>query len=288
MIHSTDAKLYSSFYKYKESYFWPHSCRARQNINMTYKYTNAFIRKLNKSIYNGISSRFLRPSYEKILEIHKNYINAIEEAGLNIILLNNLEQFPDSIFVEDPALIYKKNIIILNPSDQTRNGEAKIIKNEIGKYFEKILTVEKGTIEGGDILNLNNHFIIGLSNRTNKLGAENLSNILISLGATVEVCQTPKDILHFKSECSLIDDDLILVSNKMSKLDYLRKNYNLIELPSGEENAANCIRINHKLLIPDGFTKTEEILSKNFNIIKINVEELLKVDAGLSCMSLRW
>ena len=224
---------------------------------MTYKFTNAIVRKPNKSIHNALSSQYLHPSYKKILEIHKNYITAIKEA-------------------------------VLNPSDVTRNGEAKIIKNEISKYFEKIFVVEKGKIEGGDILNINNHFIIGLSNRTDKLGAENLSNILISLGATVEVCQTPKDILHFKSECSLLDDDIILVSNRMSKLDYLKKNYNLIELPLGEENAANCIRINNKLLIPDGFNQTEEILSKNFNIIKINVDEISKVDAGLSCMSLRW
>ena len=255
---------------------------------MTYKFTNAIVRKPNKSIHNALSSQYLHPSYEKILEIHDNYINSIEEAGLNIILLESLEQYPDSIFVEDPALIFKNNIIVLNPSDVTRNGEAKIIKNEISKYFEKIFIVENGIIEGGDILNINNHFIIGLSNRTNKLGAENLSNILISLGATVEVCQTPKDILHFKSECSLLDDDIILVSNRMSKLDYLKNNYNLIELPLGEENAANCIRINNKLLIPDGFNQTEEILSKSFNIIKINVDEISKVDAGLSCMSLRW
>jgi len=255
---------------------------------MTYKFTNAIVRKPNKSIHNALSSQYLHPSYEKILEIHKNYITSIEEAGLNIILLDSLEQYPDSIFVEDPALIFKKNIIILNPSDFTRNGEEKIIRDEVSKYFEKILVVKKGVIEGGDILNINNHFIIGLSNRTNKLGAENLSNILISLGATVEICQTPKDVLHFKSECSLLDDDLILVSNKMSKLDYLRKNYNLIELPLGEEKAANCIRINNKLLIPDGFNNTEEILSKSFNIIKINIDEILKVDAGLSCMSLRW
>ena len=255
---------------------------------MTYKFTNAIVRKPNKSINNALSSQYLHPSYEKILEIHDNYINSIEEAGLNIILLERLEQYPDSIFVEDPALIFKNNIIVLNPSDITRNGEAKIIKNEISKYFENIFVVEKGNIEGGDILNINNHFIIGLSNRTNKLGAENLSNILISLGATVEICQTPKDILHFKSECSLLDDDLILVSNRMSKLDCLKKNYNLIELPLGEEYAANCIRNNNKLLIPDGFSKTEEILSKSFNIIKINIDEISKVDAGLSCMSLRW
>ena len=256
--------------------------------NMTYKFTKAIIRKPNKSIHKALSSQHLNPSYQKILDIHKNYINSIEESGLKIILLDSLEDYPDSIFVEDPALIYKNNIIILNPSDLTRNGEAKIINSEINKYFENVFVVKKGTIEGGDILNINNHFIIGLSKRTNKLGAETLSNLLTSLGATVEICQTPKDILHFKSECSLIDDDVILVSNRMAKLDYLKSNYKLIELPIGEEGAANSLRINDKLLVPDGFIKAEEILNNKYNIIKINVNEIAKVDAGLSCMSLRW
>ena len=79
---------------------------------MTYKFTNAIVRKPNKSIHNALSSQYLHPSYEKILEIHKNYITAIKEAGLNTILLESLEQYPDSIFVEDPALIFKNNIII--------------------------------------------------------------------------------------------------------------------------------------------------------------------------------
>ncbi len=255
---------------------------------MTYKFTRAIIRKPNKNIYNALSSQYINPSYEKILDIHNNYINFIEEAGLKIILLDCLEQYPDSIFVEDPALIYKNNLIILSPSDFSRNGEAKIICEEINKYFENIFFIKLGSIEGGDILNINDHFIIGLSNRTNKLGAENLSNILISLGATVEICQTPKDILHLKSECSLIDDGVILVSNRMAKLDYLKSNYKLIELPIGEEGAANSLRINDKLLVPDGFIKAEEILTSKYNIIKINVNEIAKVDAGLSCMSLRW
>ena len=255
---------------------------------MTYNFNNAIIRKPDQSIQNGLSSKNLHPQYEIVLKEHTNYVKAIKEAGLKINLLEPLEEYPDSIFVEDPALTYKSNIIILNPFDPSRNGEKDIIKNEIKDFFDSIFFVEDGFVEGGDILNISNHFIIGLSDRTNKLGAEKLSNILKRLGATVEICETPKDILHFKSECSLLDDDIILVSNRMSKLDYLKKNYNLIELPLGEENAANCIRINNKLLIPDGFNKTEEILSKNFNIIKINIDEISMVDAGLSCMSLRW
>ena len=255
---------------------------------MTYSFKNAIIRKPNKSIQNGLSSQNLHPQYGIVLEEHYNYIKAIEEAGLKINLLEPLEEYPDSIFVEDPALTFKSNVIILNPADPTRNGEKNIIKNEISHFFNNTLSIEDGFVEGGDILNINNHFIIGLSNRTNKLGAENLSIILQSLGATVAICETPNDVLHFKSECSVLDNETILVSNKMAQLDYLKKNYNLIELPIGEEGASNSLRINSKLLVPDGFSKAEEILSKKFDIIKVKVDEIAKVDAGLSCMSLRW
>ena len=255
---------------------------------MTYSFKNAVIRKPNKSIQNGLSSQNLHPQYEIVAKEHSDYIQAMEEAGLKINLLEPLEEFPDSIFVEDPALTYKSNVIILNPFDPSRNGERDIIKEEIKHLFDNILFVEDGYIEGGDILNINSHFIIGLSDRTNKLGAENLSSILHKLGATVEICKTPDDILHFKSECSTMDDDTILVSNKMAQLDYLKSNYQLIELPIGEEGAANALRINDKLLLPDGFIKAEEMLSKKYNIIKIKVDEIAKVDAGLSCMSLRW
>jgi dimethylargininase len=255
---------------------------------MTYSFKNAIIRQPNKSIQNGLSSQNLHPKHEVIAEEHSNYITAIKAAGLQIKLLESLEEYPDSIFVEDPALIYKSNIIILNPFDPSRNGERDIIKKEIKHLFDKMLFIEDGFVEGGDILNINNHFIIGLSDRTNKLGAENLSSLLNKLGATVEICKTPDDILHFKSECSIIDDDTILVSNKMAQLDYLKSNYHLIELPIGEEGAANALRINDKLLLPDGFTKAEEMLSKKYNIIKVKVDEIAKVDAGLSCMSLRW
>ena len=165
-------------------------------------------------------------------------------------------------------------------------------KNDINEnYIENISSITKKITnldQVDDVLNINNHFIIGLSNRTNRLGATNLAIILKSLGATVKICRTPTDILHFKSECSLIDDETILVSQRMNTLDYLKSNYNLITLPLGEENAANALRINNNLLIQDGYNYAEEILSKKYNIIKIRAKEISKVDAGLSCMSLRW
>ena len=111
---------------------------------MTYNYKNAIIRRPNKSIQNGLSSKNLHPQYEIIVEEHTNYAKAINDAGLKINLLDPLEEYPDSIFVEDPAIIYKSNIIILNPADRSRNGEKNIIKNEVKHLFDNILFVESG------------------------------------------------------------------------------------------------------------------------------------------------
>jgi len=103
---------------------------------MSYSFKNAIIRQPNKSIQNGLSSLNSHPQFEIITEEHSNYIKAIKEAGLQIKLLESLEEYPDSIFVEDPALIYKTNVIILNPFDPSRNGEKNIIKNEIKHFFD--------------------------------------------------------------------------------------------------------------------------------------------------------
>ena len=97
---------------------------------MTYNFKNAIIRRPNKSIQNGLSSKNLHPKYEIIVEEHNNYVKAINDAGLKINLLEPLEEYPDSIFVEDPVITYKSNIIILNPADPSRNGEKNIIEND--------------------------------------------------------------------------------------------------------------------------------------------------------------
>ena len=129
---------------------------------------------------------------------------------------------------------------------------------------------------------------LNFSKKMIQKGAENLLKILKSLGASVEITLTPKNILHFKSECSLIEEDTILLTQNMTDNNIFKKKYNLIKVPKGEEIAANSIRINNNLLIPSGCPETEKILSKNYNLISLNVDELFKIDAGLSCMSLRW
>jgi len=255
---------------------------------MSIKFQKALVRKANKNIVRALSSRNLHPSFDKINNEHSQYVKTLIDSGLNVSTLESLDDFPDSIFVEDPGLTYNNNYIALRPADKTRFGESALMVKEVNKLFDDIYTVNNGNIEGGDILRINDHFIIGLSSRTNEEGAENLSKILNSLGGSIEITETPKNILHFKSECSLIDEDTILLTKKMMENNVFKKNYKYLEIPKDEEIAANSLRVNNNLLIPSGCPKTKEMLSKNYNIIPLNVNEVFKVDAGLSCMSLRW
>ena len=255
---------------------------------MSYNFKNALIRKPSKSVTRAISSKNIKPIYKKICHEHKEYIKFLISSDINVSLLDALEDFPDSVFIEDPALAYNDSCILLRSGTKSRFGESKSLERNLKKYFKDILFIENGKIEGGDVLRINNHFIIGLSDRTDKTGAENLTLILKSLGASVNITSTPKGVLHFKTGCSLIDEDTILLTKKMSELNIFDKKYNFIEVPEGEEIAANSLRVNDNLLLPKGFKRTEELLSKNYNIMLIDVSEISKLDAGLSCMSIRW
>ena len=94
--------------------------------------------------------------------------------------------------------------------------------------------------------------------------------------------------MHFKSECSLLDEETILATDNLIKSDFFNKKYRIIKVPEGEETGANCLRINEHLLIPKGYARLLDLLSKDYKVRVLDVTEMEKVDAGLSCLSLRW
>ena len=255
---------------------------------MSINFKNAIVRLPSESIINAISSKGLSPDFLKAKKQHQAYIDILKKTGLDVKILNPLKYLPDSLFVEDPALIYNKICIILKPGVVTRLEEASKLKIEISELFDQVFTIDHGNVEGGDILRIKNHFIIGISGRTNETGAKNLSNIIEKNGGTSEIAITPENTLHFKSECSLLDEETILATDNLIKSDFFNKKYRIIKVPKGEETGANCLRINEHLLIPKGYDRLLDLVSKDYKIRVLDVTEMEKVDAGLSCLSLRW
>lgn len=254
-----------------------------------YDFDRAIVRTPAKTVVNGLrAAKSPDPSYDKLQKQHHNYVTALRNAGVSVIELEPLDAFPDSVFVEDPALVFTSGAIALRPGASSREGEAQEILPTLEQHFSTVVSISNGYVDGGDILATPSKIFIGLSKRTNRQGAKELARILFDFGFRSEIVTTPSEILHFKTGCALIDDETILATGPLAATD-LFSDFRVLTIPDGEDAAANSLRINDTLLVPEGFPRTTEILARHTeNIIEIDVSEVAKIDAGLSCMSLRW
>ena len=258
--------------------------------NRAFRFTHAISRVPGKSCARGIRANDRGdPDPDAFVAQHLNYIEALQAAGVKPIVLPALEECPDSVFVEDAALCLGNESVVLRPGNPARFGEAAAIEAELQQVFETTSElVGGGSIEGGDILLTDDLAFIGLSERTDIVGIEALRPLLEAKGYAVEIVNTPADVLHFKSDCSLLDSETIFSTRRLAASGCFN-GYRVIETPQGEEEAANLIRINDVVIMRTGFPESEAILVENgFNVVAINVDEAAKLDGGLSCMSLRF
>lgn len=252
-------------------------------------YTKAIVRIPCKNIVNGLTTVNLgSPDYEKALKQHSQYVEALKECGLEIIILEPGENFPDSTFVEDTALLTPHCAIITNPGASSRKGEIVEINQVLKGYFSNIEYIkDPGTVDGGDIFRVGTHFYVGISERTNLAGAQQLISILNRYGMSASTVSL-KDVLHLKSGVSYLQKNNLVVSGEFIEKPEFRS-FNLIKVDQDESYAANSVWINEKVLIAKGFPKTKNTIEKaGYKTIELNVSEFRKVDGGLSCLSLRF
>ena len=260
------------------------------SLRPCYHFNSAIVRKPAITVINGLRAEDQGdPDYDGVKTEHEAYIKILESIGMHVTVLPELNVFPDSIFVEDPALVFSEAAVLLRPGAPTREGESAEISPILHKLFDNVLQLpQPGHVEGGDILLTQESVMIGLSARTDETGATALIECLKSIGYKGKIVNTPAGVLHFKTECSLLDEETILVTRRMGKsgiFDGFRK----IVLPDGEEPAANAIRINDSVLVSSRYLRTIETLDKNgYMVVPVKTTEIQKIDAGLSCMSLRW
>ena len=213
---------------------------------------------------------------------------ALKRVGLKLIELDADDKFPDSPFVEDTAVVNEEVAIITNLGAPSRQGEEKDIKRVIEKYYDTIEMISSpGTLDGGDVLRIENQYYIGLSNRTNREGATQLTRILKNHGFT---CSTVPliNFLHLKSGISYIGDNNLIVAGEF-KDNPIFKSFNMIKVEKDESYAANSIIINDYILIPQGYDKLLNAISNlGYETLEINTSEFKKMDGGLSCLSIRF
>ena len=252
-------------------------------------FKRAIVRIPGISMIHGLTTANLGiPDYEKALAQHTDYIEELEKSGLEVLVLGPDEQFPDSTFVEDVALLTKNCAIITNPGAPSRKGETAAIKDVLKGFYVNIEEVlAPGTVEGGDILMVGSHFYIGISERTNANGAQQVIRFLENYelsGSMVELEKT----LHLKTGVAYLEQNNLAASGEFLKKEEFQ-DFNLIEIAEDESYASNCVWINDRVLIPQGYPKAREsIIRAGYTIIEVEVSEFQKLDGGLSCLSLRF
>ncbi|KAA3618382.1 MAG: N(G),N(G)-dimethylarginine dimethylaminohydrolase [Calditrichaeota bacterium] len=229
-----------------------------------------------------------QPDYEKALQQHDEYIQALQACGLEVTILEAEENYPDSTFVEDTALLTPQCAIITNPGAESRRGETAAIKNALTDFYSHIESIEPpGTVEAGDILMVGSHFFIGISKRTNPAGAAQMISFLEKYRMTGS-CVTLEKVLHLKTGVSYLENNNLLACGKFIDKDEF-KNFNILQVEADESYAANCLWVNGTVLVPAGFPKTNKMIEDaGYPTIEVDVSEFQKLDGGLSCLSLRF
>ena len=231
------------------------------------------------------------PNHNLALIQHASYCETLISCGLSVVTLPPDDNYPDSTFVEDTAIITKRGAIITRPGADTRRGEISSISTELSKSFDRMTRIEPpGTVDGGDVCEAGGHFFIGISDRTNQAGANQLSRLLWDLDYSSELVDIRgvKGILHLKSGIAYLEGNKLVVIEALADRERFR-GYEMIKVLPSEEYAANCVAVNGSVLIAAGFPVIEKQLrDRGFKTVGLEMSEFQKMEGGLSCLSLRF
>ena len=255
-------------------------------------YTKAIVRRPAATFAAGETTVVLgKPDFNEALRQHEAYCGALEACGLELIRLSPDDNYPDSTFVEDTAVLTPRGAVLTRPGAASRLGEVETIAPVLSQYFSSIYSIEEpGTVDAGDVCEAGEHFFIGISRRTNEHGAKQLARLLESFGYTTSLIDIRglSNILHLKSGLAYLSGKRLVIIEELAMRQEF-SGYDLICLNSTEEYAANCLSVNGKILIASGFpTLKRELERLDYSIVSLAMSEFQKMDGGLSCLSLRF
>lgn len=253
-------------------------------------FTKAITRMPPHSMAQGLTTAELGvPDHATALAQHADYCAALSEAGLAVETLPPLPEFPDSVFVEDPAVMLpgKQAAVLALPGAEARAGEAKAMRPALEQYGEVCAIEQPGTLDGGDVLLMGSAFYVGLTSRTNQAGFDQFKTIVTRFGFTAIPVPLSAG-LHLKTDINVVAENTVLASKALAARPEFSE-YRVITVPEDEAYAANSLLVNQTLLVPKGFPRTLELVQGLGPKVRIvDTSEFRKMDGGLTCLSLRF
>lgn len=220
-------------------------------------------------------------------EQHAEYERALQQAGLEVIRLPELSDDPDAVFVEDTAILLGSHAVITRPGAASRVGETDSTAAGLEPHFT-VHRLAAGALDGGDVLRIGSTLYVGLSSRTNRQGAEALRLIADPLGYEV-VTVEPAQCLHLKTAVTFVGRDAADMPRILVNPEWVdpARFADVAPIAAAEPSAANALRVGDRLILPAGNPRTAAQLRElGFIVVELDVSELQKAEAGVTCMSL--
>ena len=216
---------------------------------------------------------------------HRGYRAALEACGARVVTLPAVDELPDSVFVEDTAIVLDEVAVLTRPGVESRRGEVDLIEPEVARLRSVVRVEPPATLEGGDVLRLGRTLHVGLSPRTNAEGANALRRLAAPHGYEV-VTVEPHGCLHLKTGCSGLDEETVLVNPDWVDAAVFR-NREVVPVDAAEPWAANVLRVAGTVCLSAAFPRTAEMLARRgYDVRAVEVSEFAKAEGGMTCMSL--
>jgi dimethylargininase len=223
--------------------------------------------------------------FAKAEEQHRQYQQLLARLGARVISLPAEPDLPDSVFVEDPALVLDEVAVLLPMGAASRRAERPSIERALTP-FRPIKKIDlPATMEGGDVLRIGRTLFVGLSSRTNQQGVRHLATLVSRYGYEVKAVPVT-GCLHLKSACTYLGRNTILGNRSRIGAEMFRE-FAWLEVPAAEPRAGNTLTIGEKVILPASFPHTRELVERHgFPVVTLDISELQKAEAGLTCSSL--
>ena len=194
-------------------------------------------------------------------------------------------ELPDSMFVEDPAVVTAEVAVMTRMGAESRRREAETLAPALARYRPLHWMREPATLEGGDVLRIGKSVFAGLSARTNQVGVEQLAAELGPFGYSVRPVAV-SGCLHLKSAVCYLGEDTVLANTNWFDTEVL-EDLQVVVVPAEEPHAANVLAIGNTVLVSAAFPRTADLLSRmGWNVRTLDISELMKAEAGLTCSSI--
>jgi dimethylargininase len=248
--------------------------------------TDALVRKVSRSLAACELVHLSRQTIDlaRARQQHAEYVRALESCGVRVQVLPEESSLPDATFVEDVLIVLDELTVICRPGAASREPEAKLIEREL-TTLRRVFRIEApGSLEGGDVLRVDHTLFVGKSSRTNVDGINQLRRIVASFGYAV-VPVTVTGCLHLKTAVTAPTNGLLVANPRWVDLSPMR-NFKIISVPVEEPWAANTLPLNDRVLVAASAPRTAERLqSQGLQVETVDVSELQKAEAGLTCLS---